>query len=357
MTAEAADKIKTTEEIKLPDHLKVWKLDDFLEMDVEQPQRLLEPWLCKGDLWMIYSGPGVGKTFIALNIAFAVASGGKFIHWNAPEPAKVLYIDGEMSQYDMQQRLKGIVGAAEKKRNGDVKLGRENFSGYAATFQDPNTPFPDFSDKKERKMLLKLAQGKDLVVIDNILTTLRGADPDKSKDWAVIQDILVELRKQDTAVILIHHTNKAGDQTGTKAKEAILNGMIELTRPNGASISEGAQFRAKWTKARGLTGKTVAPFTAQLISEDGEPPKWTYELEWQDKDEEVLKALKSHMYTTQEELGKVVNRSKGWANGAIRRLIDNGDLTKAEYNERMEAARKLRAEEENPGPDYPSDHF
>lgn len=45
---------------------------------------------------MIYAPRGVGKTHVALGIAYAVTSGGQFLGWQASKPRGVLYLDGEM---------------------------------------------------------------------------------------------------------------------------------------------------------------------------------------------------------------------------------------------------------------------
>ena len=55
---------------------------------------------------MLSAFRGVGKTQVAIGIAHAVATGGAFLHWNAPLPRHVLYVDGEMPGADLQERLR-----------------------------------------------------------------------------------------------------------------------------------------------------------------------------------------------------------------------------------------------------------
>jgi RecA-family ATPase len=50
---------------------------------------------------MLYGQRGLGKTHVALGIAYAVASGGAFLRWRAPVPRRVLYVDGEMAAVDI----------------------------------------------------------------------------------------------------------------------------------------------------------------------------------------------------------------------------------------------------------------
>ena len=74
--------------------LKVYSLDELLELKIPKRQYLLSPWLQSQGLCMIYSTRGYGKTWLSLEISYTVASGGKFLSWEAENPAGVLYIDG-----------------------------------------------------------------------------------------------------------------------------------------------------------------------------------------------------------------------------------------------------------------------
>src|SRR5262252_9537411 len=76
-------------------------------MVAELPERvsLLDPILSSNTLALLYGPRGLGKTFVALGIAWAAAAGGSFLGWQASRAHRVLYIDGEMAASDMKQRL------------------------------------------------------------------------------------------------------------------------------------------------------------------------------------------------------------------------------------------------------------
>lgn len=65
--------------------LKIINLSDFLSLDLPPRGLLLSPWLPEAGLTMIHAYRGVGKTHMSLNIAFAVATGGEFLGWKAPQ--------------------------------------------------------------------------------------------------------------------------------------------------------------------------------------------------------------------------------------------------------------------------------
>ena len=83
-------------------------INAFLKMDIPPRTCLLDPWLPSSGLALVYAYRGVGKTFFALNVAYAVSTGQPFIGWQCPTPKRVLYIDGEMPAADMQSRLRSI---------------------------------------------------------------------------------------------------------------------------------------------------------------------------------------------------------------------------------------------------------
>src|SRR3954471_10508523 len=70
---------------------------------------VLDPLLSAGGIGLIHGPAGIGKSFLTLGIAWAVASAGSFLGWRAPRPHKVLYLEGEMTAVEMQRRI-GLFG-------------------------------------------------------------------------------------------------------------------------------------------------------------------------------------------------------------------------------------------------------
>src|SRR3982751_1985720 len=92
-------------------HVISLDIGELLSRTFPPQEPLLGPWLRKQTLAMVHAWRGIGKTHFGLGLAYAVASGGTFLKWNAEQPRKVLYIDGEMSGAAIQERLAAIVAA------------------------------------------------------------------------------------------------------------------------------------------------------------------------------------------------------------------------------------------------------
>ena len=317
----------------------LWTLGEFLDQPVVEPDPLLAPWLKAGDQWMVHAKAGIGKTFFSLNVAWAVACGGKYLGWKAPEARKVLYVDGEMDRYDMFSRMQGIVGAARRDKAGDVEAGLLNFQGFQATYQDQGNTFPDLATHEGLEILQEHAEGMALVVIDNLSTTMRTGDENESAYWMNMQDTLVELRKQGTAVLLVHHSNKSGDQRGTSMRDVILNGKINLdTFKYLEDTKEGAQFVIKWEKARGLKGsQTKSVFTFLSEDKDGLPVWGTvYEPE---RAADFVELVKSKQYRTQVEIGEVMGVGKTRVHQLKEAAIQHGMISEEQMRACFKAAR------------------
>ena len=61
-----------------------------------------------------------------------------------------------------------------------------------------------------------------------------------------------------------HHSNRLGGSRGISKPEDALNLMIQLTRPEGYTADQGAEFVVSFEKSRGVHGAAVAPFRARL---------------------------------------------------------------------------------------------
>lgn len=270
----------------------------FLSMSIPERGLLLSPVLPVQGIGIMYAPRGIGKTFAALSVAVAVASGGAVFNWRAPMPKRTLYVDGEMPATSMQNRLGALVsGMAAPPHTLD------NLAIITPDLQP--CPMPDLSTMSGQMVLEPYLKGVDMVVLDNIATLCRTGKENESQSWQVMQSWLLELRRRGITVLLIHHAGKSGDQRGTSAREDIMDTVISLRRPREYSMAEGARFEVHLTKARGILGDDAKPFEANLVAE-GNALHWQIK-ELEDVELEELKRLLSEGCSIRdcaEEMGK-----------------------------------------------------
>ena len=108
--------------------LRALSLDEFISWPIPPREYLLYPFLPEQGLALIYALRGLGKTYVALCMGLAVASGRSLFNCNAELPHKVLYIDGEMPARTMQERLQRLVQT--------LNIGPEYLSNFALTTPD-----------------------------------------------------------------------------------------------------------------------------------------------------------------------------------------------------------------------------
>lgn len=174
---------------------------------------------------MLSAYRGIGKTQAALAIAYAVASGGKFLKWSAPEPQPILYIDGEMPATEMQARLRRIDAGA------DAKALPQNFRIITPDLCDGVLPDLATAEGQER---IEAATGKaKLIVVDNLSCLARTGIENDAESWNVVAEWALRMRRQHRAVIFIHHAGKNGGQRGTSKREDLLDTSVTLSRPPG----------------------------------------------------------------------------------------------------------------------------
>ena len=273
-------------------------MGEFLSMSIPERGYLLSPVLPVQGIGILYAPRGIGKTFAALSIAVAVASGGAVFNWRAPMPKRTLYVDGEMPATSMQNRLSALV-------NG-MSVPPHTLKNMALITPDLQPcPMPDLSTAGGQAMIEPFLKDVDMVVLDNIATLCRTGKENESQSWQTMQAWLLELRRRGMTVLLIHHAGKSGDQRGTSAREDIMDTVISLRRPREYSMAEGARFEVHLTKARGILGDDAKPFEANLITE-GNALHWRVR-DIEDVELEELKRLLGEGYSIRdcaEEMGK-----------------------------------------------------
>jgi KaiC/GvpD/RAD55 family RecA-like ATPase len=216
---------------------------------------VMAPWLPTKGLAMIYGPRGIGKTHLTLGVAYAIASGGRFLRWRAPKPRPVLVIDGEMPAGVLQERLAAVVARSD----AEAEAGALRF--LALDLQEGGL---DLSQETDQARLDSVLGDAEVVLVDNISTLASTGRENEAESWLPVQQWALRQRRAGRSVVFIHHAGKGGAQRGTSRREDVLDSVIALRRPDDYDPAQGARFHAHFEKARGFHGDDAKPFEAAL---------------------------------------------------------------------------------------------
>lgn len=286
----------------------------LLATAVPARELIVEPIIPAKGLAMLYGPRGLGKTHVALGIAWAAATAGSFLKWRALKPRRVLYVDGEMPAGDMQERLRAAGSAPD------------NLRFLLADMQEG--PMPDLGQPEGQAALEQswADEPPELLVIDNLSSLVSSARDNDADSWSVMQSWLLRLRRQGISVLIVHHAGKGGQQRGTSRREDVLDMVLALRRPSDYEPKEGARFEVHIEKARGIFGDVTDPFEASLQVDATGETRWT----WQPlRDAEFSRAIELFgdgvsAPDAAEEMG--ISRAKAYR--LRKRAIEEGHLAK-----------------------------
>ncbi|MGB7440107.1 MAG: AAA family ATPase [Coleofasciculaceae cyanobacterium] len=176
---------------------KVHDLADFLSMETEGIDYLIPGLLPRGETVLLAGPPKAGKTQLAIDAGFCVATGEAHFLGEIVQQGKVLFVSTDQS--GQSDRIKLL-------KRGFRPSDRENFrplTGWNITKMDAlEQQLEDFQP--------------DLVIIDSIKGITVGHEV--SENSSQFADILYKLKdltgRYGAASILIHHTNKDKEAAG-----------------------------------------------------------------------------------------------------------------------------------------------
>ena len=208
-----------------------------------------------GHLGQINALRGVGKTWFLQTIALIASSNTRALGLSSVTPCRGLHIDGEMGSEELQDRYADL--RQKLSITGDLPI-----TIIAADWQEDFLPRLD--TPAGQAFIEPYVALADFIILDNRSCLF---DPEGEKDpvaWQPAQNYLLSLRRRGKAVMTGHHSNRLGGSRGHSKAEDALNLMIQLTRPEGYTADQGAEFVVSFEKSRGVHGAAVAPFRARL---------------------------------------------------------------------------------------------
>jgi AAA domain/Primase C terminal 2 (PriCT-2) len=295
---------------------------ELFKMDLPPREFVVEPFLSLSGLNMVYAERGIGKTWFCLSLGLAIAKGGQFLGFQIPKARTVLYIDGEMSLVELQERLKAL----ETDPDNFYLLPSESIYRYAQPL-NINKELDQHRISQALADVTALGIKQEVIFIDNLSALSAGFDENDNSALDALLRWLVSLRHENLCVILVHHAGKSGKQRGASRREDLLDTSICLKKPEADGPANGARFIVEFEKTR---GKSVHSFEMQLMTD----PQ-TGRLTWATKAahdvkaaERVLKAIAVDKPANQNELAEMAGVHKSTISSHCTKLRLKGYLHK-----------------------------
>jgi hypothetical protein len=229
------------------------------ELALTPRKKLLDDWMCEGDLGFVFAFRGVGKTWFGLAIAQALSTAGKLGEWKAPEVVTVLYVDGEMPPDLMNNRATGL------EKDNDHLL----FLNHLILFDRTGLVLNIINrDVQEGLTAYCLAHSVKVLILDNLSTLASGMKENEADAWELVNTWLLDLRRRGIAVIIIHHAGRSGQMRGTSRREDNVFWVIALDDiKKDAKEKRGARFISHFTKPSRNTQHDVPSYQWHFVTE------------------------------------------------------------------------------------------
>lgn len=288
---------------------------DLLELQLAVREAMLGKWLMQQSLNMLHARRGVGKTWFVLGVAVAVACGVPFLGWTISQTRRVLLVDGEMPARALQDRLRQVMHMlGARPAPGSLQIITPDLLGRAS---------PDLAVLADQAELDELAEGVDLIILDNLSALIRsGAAENDAESWVTVSDWALRHRAAGRSVLFVHHSGKSGAQRGTSRREDLLDVVIALRQPQDYDASEGARFEVTFEKARHLYGGDAESFEAVL--DESKPGGWSVSSIANNIDDQIVERLSLGLSLS--EIGRELGLHKSNVSRRVRDLRQRGVL-------------------------------
>jgi len=244
-------------------------IPEFINEELPQNTPIAGP-LSAGELAIIASPTGFGKTWLALGLTHGMLTGQDFLYFDNNEARSVLHIDGEMHAAKLQSRLKCFSW---------VKLETPYIKGLGCqhTFRKAGLDRLNLADPVHQAAVIDAAQYFDVIVLDNVysLVNVEGQSMSSDQFWVQVMNLNLALRDMNKLVIWFDHTNTAGQVFGTKTKEWQVDYVGLMSRklmPEKKKLS----FMLEWTKHRDLEEYPKAISVEMTTDNPAGQCEWTW---------------------------------------------------------------------------------
>jgi hypothetical protein len=170
------------------------------EAKARRPDVIIDGLLYAKSKLLIGGVAKAGKSHFAMSLASCMAAGQPFLQWEAPEPQRVLYVDFELHEWELNERCASACNWDVPQNLATLSL-RQHY---------------DVRSTKELSRVLKTIQASqfDVIILDCLYKFNSAEDENDNAAMKAIGSWMDEIiAKYEITPILIHHFGK-GSQSG-----------------------------------------------------------------------------------------------------------------------------------------------
>jgi AAA domain-containing protein len=200
------------------------------------PDWQCEPVIPTGKLISVVADRGAGKSESFLYIAACLATGRRVLDQRAGAPIDVIYIDKEMTEEDLEERLT------------EMGFGPETDLSHLHYYLLPELPPLDTPEGGQKILAMAWRDKAKLVIIDTIGRVLQGKENESDTYIAFFQNTGQLLKLAGVTVVRLDHTGKdhARGPRGTSAKRDDVDLEWTLTKQEGGTKLQATKRRQGW---------------------------------------------------------------------------------------------------------------
>jgi hypothetical protein len=238
------EKQSEAEKIRNAIEASVCSGSQLLEVELPERAKVVGEWLREGDYGLVFGHRGLGKSWMGLGLAVAIATRGSFGPFESHVAWPVLYVDGEMVLSVIRERIIALHRSCPE--NLHVLSHEMLFHQEQATLNLARF------DHQEAVLELCLQKQIRVLILDNLSCLMSGLKENDADSWESVKLWFLRLRRHRIAVVLINHSGRSGkDLRGTSKREDDAFWIMRLEEPGDEKCEvRGARFVSRFTKNR-----------------------------------------------------------------------------------------------------------
>jgi len=233
---------------------------DFLKSDLPPRDVFMENWAERENLTILGGYPKVGKSILAVNLGLCIACGQGFLGFRSRGQSRVLYIQQEICESAMQERL-------NRMRNRVDDFAANNFMIKNTAGTSLKLTRPDGLREVENIIGDSAA---DLVILDPF-STFHDRDENSAADMDLVMGKLSHLMHRfKVGILVLHHYGKP-TLAGRQGNQRIRGSSLITDRADGIILIDLLDSE----KEHDVTGQEGLARISFTLRNDQEPPPIT----------------------------------------------------------------------------------